>query len=434
MTSNPFTYGKPISNPARFFGREREVDQVFSRLRNAEFESSSIVGDRRIGKTSLLYNISHPDVRQRYHLEGPDYAFVYADLQMVDNATTPVRLWQRLLRQLEQHCQDPSIKDFVRKVSTAEALDTFALDELFEELDDRGLHVILLLDEFEQVTTNPNFDPAFFYALRSLAIHHKLALLTSSRRELIELCHSDKIRSSPFFNIFANIHVSVLASGDARRLILEPLAQSDIAFTPENIEFLLDIAGTHPYFLQSACYFMFEGYQRQLSSEERMEFVGKAFRIEAAPHLSDSWHNSDDHEKTVLTAIALLEREGRGADRNFRVSDLQRLYTRSEETVGRLEKRGLVISEADHSALFNSSFGAWIIRELRAALREEQSYEEWLIGNKDMKECLSGTVQKELGEILPKIGAKYRDLVVTWASDPARLLSVAHLLKTTFGL
>ena len=161
---------------------------------------------------------------------------------------------------------------------------------------------------------------------------------------------------------------------------------------------------------------MFEGYQRQLSSEERMEFVGKAFRIEAAPHLSDSWHNSDDHEKTVLTAIALLEREGRGADRNFRVSDLQRLYTRSEETVGRLEKRGLVISEADHSALFNSSFGAWIIRELSAALREEQSYEEWLIGNKDMKERLSGTVQKELGEILPKIGAKYRDMVVTWAS------------------
>ena len=54
MASNPFTYGNPISEPARFFGREREVGQVFSRLRNDEFESSSLVGDRRIGKTSLL--------------------------------------------------------------------------------------------------------------------------------------------------------------------------------------------------------------------------------------------------------------------------------------------------------------------------------------------------------------------------------------------
>src|SRR5260370_41708320 len=53
MIVNPFTYGNPISDPKRFFGRRKEIDQVFSRLRNAEFESSSIVGERRIGKTSL---------------------------------------------------------------------------------------------------------------------------------------------------------------------------------------------------------------------------------------------------------------------------------------------------------------------------------------------------------------------------------------------
>ena len=111
MASNPFTYGNPISEPARFFGREREVEQVFSRLRNDEFESSSIVGDRRIGKTSLLNYISHPEVRRKYGLEGPEYAFVYADLEMVDGATTPTRLWQRLLRHLERHCQDAAVKE-----------------------------------------------------------------------------------------------------------------------------------------------------------------------------------------------------------------------------------------------------------------------------------------------------------------------------------
>jgi len=54
MIVNPFTYGNPISNPKRFFGRKREIEQVFSRLCNVEFESSSIVGERRIGKTSLF--------------------------------------------------------------------------------------------------------------------------------------------------------------------------------------------------------------------------------------------------------------------------------------------------------------------------------------------------------------------------------------------
>jgi hypothetical protein len=32
--ANPFTYGNPISDPSRFFGRGREVGQVISRLRN----------------------------------------------------------------------------------------------------------------------------------------------------------------------------------------------------------------------------------------------------------------------------------------------------------------------------------------------------------------------------------------------------------------
>jgi hypothetical protein len=58
---------------------------------------------------------------------------------------------------------------------------------------------------------------------------------------------------------------------------------------------------------------MFEGHQRQLNPEERVKFVGDAFRFEGVPHLSASWHNSDDHEKTVLAAVALLERSGQGS-------------------------------------------------------------------------------------------------------------------------
>ena len=92
MTLNPFTYGNPISDPARFFGREREIEQVFSRLRNAEFESSSLVGERRIGKTSLLNYLAHPDVRRQHGLEPDKYIFVYVDLQMVDKDTTTARL------------------------------------------------------------------------------------------------------------------------------------------------------------------------------------------------------------------------------------------------------------------------------------------------------------------------------------------------------
>lgn len=68
MPSNPFTYGNPISDPHRFVGRAREVEQIFGRLRNEEFESSSLVGDHRIGKTSLLKYLANPGVREVHGL------------------------------------------------------------------------------------------------------------------------------------------------------------------------------------------------------------------------------------------------------------------------------------------------------------------------------------------------------------------------------
>ena len=37
MTANPFTYGNPISAPTRFFGRKAEVEQVYTRLLNADW-------------------------------------------------------------------------------------------------------------------------------------------------------------------------------------------------------------------------------------------------------------------------------------------------------------------------------------------------------------------------------------------------------------
>jgi eukaryotic-like serine/threonine-protein kinase len=66
MLGNPFTYGNPISDSRRFYGRAREVEQIFGRLRNEEFESSSLVGERRIGKTSLLNYLADPIVRAKY--------------------------------------------------------------------------------------------------------------------------------------------------------------------------------------------------------------------------------------------------------------------------------------------------------------------------------------------------------------------------------
>jgi hypothetical protein len=172
---------------------------VFSRLRNAEFESSSLVGERRVGKTSLLDYLAHPNVRRSQGLDPYKYIFVYIDLQMVDSNITPLRLWQRLLWQMAHNCQDVEIKQTLEETSKAGFIDTFALSDVFDYIDKNDLYIVLLLDEFEHVTENQNFGPDFFYGLRSLAIHHHLALITSSRRALIDLCCVTR-------KLFAHLH------------------------------------------------------------------------------------------------------------------------------------------------------------------------------------------------------------------------------------
>ena len=163
MLGNPFTYGNPISDPQRFIGRgKREVEQIFGRLRNAEFESSSLVRDHKDRK-----DLSAQVPRESRSAGGSRVQVRTAQLRLRrpgrrTQAMDPDRLWRRLLMLMRQQCADQGVKESVAAVLRRGELDPFELDELFQKVDDSGQHVVFLLDEFERVTANPNFGPDFF--------------------------------------------------------------------------------------------------------------------------------------------------------------------------------------------------------------------------------------------------------------------------------
>lgn len=433
MHSNPFTYGNPISDPRRFFGREREVEQIFSRLRNEEFESSSVVGDRRIGKTSLLNYLADPGVRAAHSLGSDRYNFVYVDLQMVDESMGPEQLWRRLLLLMRRHCADQEIVKLLVDLEKSERLDTFDLDELFQQVDDKGHYVVFLVDEFERVTENVNFRPDFYYGFRSLMIHHKVALVTSSRLELIELCHSEAVKSSPFFNIFANINLRLFSEADCQLMMSRSLGNTGVKFSELEMGQMIDLAGLHPYFLQAAAWMLYESYQMGLDVTARRDFLAKQFRVEAVPHIIDYWDNSGDYEKIVLTAAALFELSA-NSTREFSLGEMRKVFSRGELCVEHLVKRGLLIPIDTRYRLFSSVLGPWILSQISAELGEEQSYHEWLAENSGSVERATGKQGGALREILPKIGARYRKLIITWASDPQTFAAMAALLNNVLTL
>lgn len=362
MHLNPFTYGNPISDAQRFTGRAREVEQIFSRLRNVEFESSSLVGERRIGKTSLLNYIADSNVRRAHGLDPTETIFVYADLALLDATTTPQRLWQYLLRQILPHLWEDEAHILNTAVNDASILDNFTLAEIFDRLEMQKRRVVLLLDEFENVTRNNNFGPDFFYGLRSLAIHHHLALITSSRRELIELTHSEEIRSSPFFNIFANINVRLLTRADANALLNNALSNTAIRFSEAETETLIRLAGTHPFFLQSAAHFLFQAYAENRDAPPHSTSWQEKFRAEALPHLFEYWRQCEPREKIALAACALrVPHDQSGSAAIMSEVTLRNFLARSERVLAQLEKRALILMQGENYVPFNELFTQYIL-------------------------------------------------------------------------
>jgi len=227
MRVNPYAERGMIRHAERFFGRTRELEEIFSRI--AAMVSVSVVGERRIGKSSLLYHISQTGAAR---LEAP-FVFHYLDLQRVLSAE---EFYQRACELLR--ASGDTHLDFERALE--------------------GKRVILCLDEFEQVTSNAAFDADFFNVLRSLMQTETLALIVATQRTLAELFQSSATLTSSFYNIFMFLRLGPLTETEARKLIEQPAERTGQRFEKPDVDFLLNLAGTHPFRLNVAAALLYE--------------------------------------------------------------------------------------------------------------------------------------------------------------------------------
>ena len=402
MNTNPFTFGNPIKDPARFYGRKAEIRQIVNRLLSSAHESTSIVGERRIGKTSLLLYLAHPKVAESLGLSPDKFCLVYVDFQGLTDIT-PQRFWQRVLKKMVRFVCDSSLVPAIQKLSEQEAFDLFDLEDLFQAVMDKGLTTVLFMDEFEYVTQNPNFKSDFFGGLRTLAIHNGVALIPSTRRELVDLCHSDEIKGSPFFNIFANVVLRPFTRPEVDELLEGYSTQGEALLTPAERDLIWSLGGGYPFFVQMAGYYFIEGKAQGLFGEALEKFVTNNFDQQADAHYTYLWSHCSESEKiTLLTILTLgLQKLSRKTIPN--IENLVRIRARTPQDLVALGKRGMIEERDSIYTLFSASLARWIQREIVAPPGEEenkQKAEEWLAsGGRDNL--------KETKGILPKFKKKY---------------------------
>jgi hypothetical protein len=293
---NPYLNRVMIKHREDFFGRTQEIKRVYARLNANPPGSISIVGDRKIGKSSLLNHIYTKHNRNLY-LEQPEkMVMVFLDLQ--EQKGMSMESFVRTLLGIAQF-------ELRGRVEVADcSLDLDGIKTLVQRLDAVGFRLAILLDEFEGVTTNANFSLEFFSFLRFLANHYNVAYLTSSARDLQVLCHTKEISDSPFFNIFSTMRLSVFQRAEAEELIRVP---SQNAGKPlgAHADRLLELAGYFPFFIQMACSHAVEWLDENPGvSEPDFQEVGRRFYEEARLHYRYIWEGFDIHQKSTVLRVA----------------------------------------------------------------------------------------------------------------------------------
>ena len=334
MQRNPYLNRSMIRAVPEFYGRRQELQRIMSRIGAGTPQSVSLVGERRMGKSSLMWYLSRPEIYSEYLEEPERYIFLFLDFQgqqHLDQAGFCRAFGDHLTQAGGNRLQVPSLADLSD------------LERLAQILDREGLHLVCLFDEFETVTRNAEFSTEFFGALRSLANVHNLAYVTASRRNLQSLCHTEEISESPFFNIFSEIHVGAMAEADIRQLVEAPSAAVGLPLAPY-ADVLLDLGGRLPFFVQIACSAAFEcltGSTDAALDEERLQ---AAFLEECSSHFRYLLDSFDAEELEVIRGLATTAAAPAG----------------SERTIQRLEVAGYVSSAGGETTLFSRAFSRFV--------------------------------------------------------------------------
>jgi len=237
-----------IKNPNEFFGRKDQLTTILSRLSN--LQSCDVFGERKIGKSSLLYYIF---MKLR---DGDEYRVAYIDMQDAKYHT----LEGFLNYSLKELGSDPGV---ISSNNLNKNLITFS--DSIEDLR-KEIKPVLLIDEFENLTKRAEeFNNDFFDAMRSLGSHGNIAYVTASLHALKRLCIAGHF-TSPFYNIFSRVHLGLFSYEETTKFL--SAKREGVEFSKEEIEFIKRIVKNHPLHLQIACYHVLENQGKEYDEKE----------------------------------------------------------------------------------------------------------------------------------------------------------------------
>lgn len=245
--TNPYVAGAALREEQGFFGRRDTLGRVERELRNPSTSALVLLGQRRIGKTSLLMRLEHT-------LPVQTFFPVYFDLQ--DQAERP-------LAQVLADLADTAAEKAALDVPSPDAFDDAGrffqrvfLPRLCQTLGEE-CRPVFLLDEFDTLNQLNGFGSPEATAARALFPLLRRVMGEDPRPAFVFVvgrrAQDLSLDFTATFKTALVQEVWVLDRASARELVLQAEANHTLGFTDRAVERILSLTSCHPYLTQLLC-------------------------------------------------------------------------------------------------------------------------------------------------------------------------------------
>ena len=251
-------YSLEVAYDKEFYGREDALRRILLRLAPNSMQSCYIIGQKRVGKSSLAHAV---ETRIRSDIYLGDYYTIYLECGEIKHSTAE-RTLQELGRRLEEFLAAslPNSTDWVPKEYSSSLL---PLNRLLEQLRTQKpeSRFVVIFDEFDEINGSlyriGELANTFFLNLRTLSSKKNIAFILIGAERMPYVMESQGEKLNKFERESLDSFNQNTEWADYRALVETPIQEVFKLHEPALYK-LFELTNGHPYFTKMLCTKVYE--------------------------------------------------------------------------------------------------------------------------------------------------------------------------------
>ena len=279
---NPFIY-RAYQSKELFCDRQKELQKLIENALSGA--DTTLIAQRRIGKTGLIYRLF-----DEIKTEGIPLTPIYIDIFATRSLEDLVKvLSEAILSEFpEQTSIGKRFSQFIRSLRPMISYDPLTsapqlqltmqtqqekeqtLGQLLTFLDTQDTHVLLAIDEFQQIRNYPENNVEALLRTHIQRLNNVTFLFCGSKRHLmLDIFSSER---NPFYRSTEFLALDKIPADSYAEFIQQKFRQADIDIDTEAVSYILDWTRRHTYFTQRLCHTVFNMAEKSVD----VDFVKQA--------------------------------------------------------------------------------------------------------------------------------------------------------------